>query len=95
MSEESKNSFGGFKNRNDMALDGEAVEEIPKEGGDAAHASDDPGVPFGLPVKGGEGPEGTRDEEAEEVLNCVYNVFLAFSNSDATMFSNLVDNNCR
>jgi hypothetical protein len=80
-----------------MALDGEASEEIPT-GGDAAQASksgDDSGAPFGLPVKGGEGPEGSRDEETEEVLNCVYNVFLAFSNSDATMFSTLVDNNCR
>lgn len=85
-----------------MALDGEApAEETPQGvGGDAAQPaksedSGDSGAPFGLPVKGGEDLGGGRDEEIEEVLNCVYNVFLAFSNSDSTMFSTLVDNNCR
>ena len=48
-----------------------------------------------MPIKGGVGTDEEKDAEVEEILNCVFNVFLAFSNSDATMFSALVDNNCR
>jgi hypothetical protein len=77
-----------------MALDTEQA--APPEGTegqtDAEHGS---GAPFGVPIKGGVGTDEEKDAEVEEILNCVFNVFLAFSNSDATMFSALVDNNCR
>jgi hypothetical protein len=77
-----------------MALD---TEQAPTPEGTEGQtdAGDDSGAPFGVPIKGGVGTDEEKDAEVEEILNCVFNVFLAFSNSDATMFSALVDNNCR